>query len=268
MQRIPWLAAALTLGLLAPASAQTIGSRPFAKGTRVTVIGEITSQPRDFGLFREKKVQVAVGPNRTDHTLHLRDARILGVNGRERARSDLRDKMWVRAEGWVGDDPRRIDVDRLQIVGRNFAAYRSSPFFRSDMAEGYVITESVAGEREVFESTKPFRTGQEVVVVAPISSQPKKGGIVNEHKLQVAIGPDKTDYTLHLKDARLYGRNGGEIGVTDLRDRMWLRAEGRVMEDARRIDVRRLEVIATDKETYLHGQYFRTGGELGYIIGR
>ena len=88
-----------TLGILmaavaiaAPAAAQKYGGRPIARGTPVVVIGQISSQPRDYGFFHEGKMQVAVGPELVDHTLHLDGAMIYDRYDREIAKSDLLDK--------------------------------------------------------------------------------------------------------------------------------------------------------------------------------
>src|SRR4051794_2101729 len=44
--------------------------------------------------------------------------------------------------------------------------------------------------------------GTPVVVVGVITSEPK--AIVSENKMQVAVGPARMDYTLHLSDAKMY----------------------------------------------------------------
>src|SRR5437764_15442868 len=45
-----------------------------------------------------------------------------------------------------------------------------------------------------------LREGQQVVVVGEVSSAPKKiAGVKEEQKMQVAVGPTRTDYTLHVK---------------------------------------------------------------------
>ncbi len=255
----------MSLALAGSAAAQEIGARPVDRGTPVVIVGAISSQPRDFGFFHEKKMQVAVGEEKTDHTLHLGNAKFFDASGRELAKSDLLDKWWVRAEGTVMKDPRRINVTRLVVIGKEPTAYRQSSYFRPGHAQGYVVVENVAGAREVLPSTRVFSPGTRVEVLAPISSQPRDAGVGVEEKMQVAIGPDKTDYTLHFDDAQLTGLNGQEAFASGLRDRMWVRAWGRVMEDSRRIQVDRLEVVANDDESYRAGQQFGTGGEFGYI---
>lgn len=266
MKAITPFAIALSVGLAPAALAQETLPKPVDKGTPVVVIGQISSQPRDFGVAREQKMQVAVGPQRTDHTLHLRDAKMFDEAGREIAASDLLDKWWVRAEGQLMKDPRRIDVSRLTVLGREDEAYRRSAHFLPNMSFGYVIAENVAGERQILNSTRPFRKGERVIVVAPITSQPRDAGVTVEEKMQVAIGPSKTDFTLHFDDATLIGLDGNEAEASGLRDKMWVRAEGTVMDDARRIQVSRLQVIASDEPGFRGSSFFRTGGEHGYII--
>jgi len=266
MKRALSLAAALVCGLVVTAGTQGSASpKPITEGTPVTLVGEIKSQPRNAGIVHEHKMQVAVGPSRVDHTLHMDDARIFNDNGKEMAVSDLRDRMWVEAEGTVMSDPRRIKVTRL-VVFPSRERFERSAYFRPGLESGYV--ETVAGSREVFTSTKPFETGERVVLVGRVISQPKNAGIVHEHKMQVAVGPrgEKESYTLHLKDAQMFGVNGQEMHASDFRDRMWVRAEGRVMEDARRVQVDRLQVIASDRPGYTQSRYFHSDEPAGYII--
>jgi len=264
--RIATTAAVIAAAMAASASAQEIGARPIEKGTPVVIIGEVSSQPRDFGFFNERKMQVAVGPEKVDHTLHLRDAKFFDPQGREIAKSDFQDKWWVRAEGVVMSDPRRIDVKRIVVLGKDYNAFRQSAYFRPDFERGFVMAERVAGSREVLPSTRVFAPGTPVQLLAPISSQPKDAGVATEEKMQVAIGPDKTDYTLHFKNATMIGLDGKELTARDLRDRMWVRAYGKVMDDSRRIEVDRLELVASDDETFRSGPHFRQGADYGYII--
>jgi hypothetical protein len=259
-------AAALTFGFTAGTAARADQARPFTEGTPVVIVGEISSQPKNARFAHESKLQVAVGPNKKDHTLHIKDAKIFNANGLELAKSDLVDKMWIRAEGTVMDDARRIKITRMTVLGRDPVAFRTSSVYQPGFENGYV--EKVAGSREVFTSTQPAREGMPVVAVGRISSAPKKAKIVNEGKMQVAIGPDKTDYTLHIDDARIYDSAGREMAKSDLTDDMWVRAEGTFMDDPRRVKVTRLEVVGRTTGDFRTSPSFRTTDEFGYVILR
>jgi hypothetical protein len=63
----------------------------------------------------------------------------------------------------------------------------------------------------------------------------------------------------------MLGLDGKEVFASGLRDRMWIRAEGTVMDDSRRIKVEHLQVIAADDETFRASEHFRTGGGIGSI---
>jgi len=257
---------ALSVGLVAPAVAQEYGARPIDKGTPVVIVGRISSQPRNYGFIHERKLQVAVGSRAVDHTLHVGDAKIYNAQGKEIAKSDLQDKWWVRAEGTVESDPRRIHTTKLTVLGKDPGAYQHSAYYILGRDLGYVIAENVAGSREILPSTRVFAPDTRVMILAPISSQPKNAGVGVEEKLQVAIGPDKLDYTLHLKDATLRDLRGGEVFASGLKDRMWVRAEGRVMDDSRRIEVDRLTVVSDDDEKFRLSPFFGVGGEYGMIV--
>lgn len=120
------------------------------EGTPVVLIGEVTSQPKDYGFMHEKKLQVSTGPSMGEHTLHLSDAVLQDYHGRKRGVSDLHDKMWVRAEGRMMKDSRRIKVTRLEIIGNDRTAYHNSIYFTPQTASGTLttVTSSVAGSRE------------------------------------------------------------------------------------------------------------------------
>jgi hypothetical protein len=263
----------LALALAAPAArAQQIGARPVDPGTPVVLVGEITSEPRRILFRHEGKMQVAVGPEKTDHTLHLAGAEPYDELQQEIAPRDLRDKWWVRASGTLMRDPRRIRVERLEVLGRTWQSYRESAHWQPGLERGYVL--AVAGVRyslpdvRVQPTTRPYRPGDRVVVVAPISSQPRNAGVVAEKKMQVAIGRQRTDYTLHLEGARMMGLDGAALSPRDLRDRMWVRAEGRVMQDARRIEVDSLQVMAPDSEPTGEDADLRPDVEYGYVLPR
>lgn len=243
------------------ARAEVIPPRPFTEGTRVTLVGKITSHPKDF-IIDEDKMQVAVGPDRVDHTLHLNHARIWGYNGKRIKNNDLANGMWVRAEGKIMNDPRRIMVSSLQVIGRNNREYRESAFYRPGLEPGYV--ETVAGSREYYASTKPFRTGDHVTLVGRITSHPKDF-LVDEDKMQVAVGDKGREFTLHLDKATVLNATGSRIKNNDLANDMWVRAEGTVMEDGRRIQVRQIQVLGRSWDQYAGSAWFDADADHGYI---
>jgi hypothetical protein len=147
---LPFLA--LGLGVLAPAAVFATVSKPaakqFAAGTPVVIVGRVSSQPRNATFVHEHKMQVSVGPNRTDYTLHLKGAKIFGPNGAEAQVSDLRDRWWVRAEGRVMDDPKRIEVSKLQVFSKTGDSLKGTAYYKSGLPHGYVT--AVAGSRQTF----------------------------------------------------------------------------------------------------------------------
>jgi len=266
MNRAVPFALALTVGLFAApvprahAAPTTPAGLTFTEGTRVIVVGEITSQPRDIGGKGEEKMQVAIGPERTDHTLHLRNATLIGPGGQKLGADDLKDKTWVRAEGILMKDARRVEVTRLQVLGEGVDAYRQSAFFRSGWTHGYVSTFN----GDLRPSTKPFAEGQSVVVVGMVSSQPRDVAGATEKKMQVAIGSDRTDYTLHMDDAFIVNDAGQKVSIDDIKDKTWIRAEGTVMNDARRVKVSRLHVIG-NQAAFERSAFFRPSFGSGYL---
>lgn len=247
------LGVALMLGTTLPGQARS--PRPFRQGTPVTVVGEISSQPRNATFAREGKMQVAVGAEKVDHTLHLENAKLYGSKGQEIAISDLRDQWWVRANGTLMEDPRRIHVTRLEVIAHDWDGYRKSAAWKPGWERGYVQTK--AGEKQIYPTTRVFPRGTYVVLIGRISSQPRDVAFAHEEKMQVAVGRDRTDFTLHLDGADLRGLQGEEIGVSDLRDKMWVRAEGTVMGDSRRIQVTRLELMGAEHP--LAGLFYAPG---------
>lgn len=245
---------ALTILTTAGANADTMGPRPFTKETQVVLVGQITSQPKDF-IFDEDKMQVAVGPDRVKHTLHLSHAKIWNYNGIRIKDNHLVDKLWVRAEGKIMNDPRRIMVSRVEVIGRNLAEYARSPYYLRGLEPGYV--QAVAGSREYFASTKPFPQGAHVVLLGEVKDR-------DGDRLRVVAGPDQREFTIHLDDASLTGYDGDRIRTRDLRDDMWVRAEGTVMKDGRRIQGTRVQVVGRDWGQYRHSSSF-DGAEQGFI---
>ena len=258
MRKAVPLALALALGMAASAQAQSRKERGFAEGTPVVIVGMVSSQPRDAGFVNEKKMQVAVGTAKRDYTLHLKDAKLYGQHGGELGISDFQDKMWVRAEGRMMDDPRRVAVGRLQVIGKDVPSLAHTAYNRRGFEHGYIMA---TGSPTV---PAEFPQGTPVTVLGRVSSPPK--GEIEEKKMQVAIGQPGTDYTLHFRKAQLIGLHGERIDEDGLNDGMWVRAEGRVMNDPKRIRVTRVQVVGKDQPALVQSAFHRPGLEHGYVM--
>ena len=137
MTRTTPLVIALLLGLVGSVQARHGITGLRAEGTPVAIVGQITSQPRlSLG---EKKFQIALGKKRSDnYTLHFSDADLVGMDGEKIAASDLKDKLWVRAEGTIMDDPHRIKVGRLEVIAKDTVSVKKTRYYRADSAQGYI----------------------------------------------------------------------------------------------------------------------------------
>lgn len=255
---------ALALGLMAGLSSARPADAAVQKGAPVMIVGQISSQPREFPFRYEKKMQVAVGPERKDYTLHIGDAVMFDPSGKRVYASDMLDKFWVRAEGRLMNDGRRIDVERLWVLGKNDAAYTRSTHYQPALHHGFV--ERVAGERQTFRAAPALTAGERVTLVGEVSSQPRDIGFLVEKKMQVAIGPNKTDYTLHSGDAAIFNYHGEKASIDDIQDKMWVYAEGTVMDDPRRIKVTRLQVIGANQAGMKASRFARPGWDHGYLL--
>lgn len=147
------LSTALLIGLGTTASGK--GTTPLLpEGTPVVVVGQVSSPPK--GELNEQKMQVAVGRSRTDYTLHFGDAYVLkGPNGEEIDEDAFDDGQWVRAEGRVMDDSRRIKVSRVRLIStREMASLHGNPYNRRGHSHGYLMWPAgearVAGYRKVY----------------------------------------------------------------------------------------------------------------------
>ena len=150
MSKATFALAALTLGALSASvsAAPRRAAMQYPEGTRVVIVGRVSSQPRNAKFAHERKMQVSVGPNRRDYTLHIDHARILGMNGGVGQVSDLRDRWWVRAEGRVMDDPKRIEVSSVRVISKSRDSLVGTNYNRTGMPHGYVT--AVAGSRESY----------------------------------------------------------------------------------------------------------------------
>jgi hypothetical protein len=107
--------------------------------------------------------------------------------------------------------------------------------------------------------------GTAVVIVGRIASPPR--GEINEQKMQVAVGPQGVEYTLHFRGSKvLKGPNGEHVDEDPFDEGQWVRGEGRIMGDPRRIKVSRIRLISTREMSSLRGNpYNRRGFSHGYL---
>lgn len=126
------------LALAVPAGAQRSGKTSYPEGTWVVVVGRVTSEPKR--TTDEEKMQVGIGPEKTDYTLHLSTAVAKGKKGRLVDEDRFNEGTWVRAEGRVMDDPRRIKVNRIRMIGlKGRPSLRGLPYYRRGFSQGYVV---------------------------------------------------------------------------------------------------------------------------------
>lgn len=143
------------LGVMSAAQAEKPHTR-LPEGTPVVIVGQVSSPPK--GEIDEQKMQIALGPHKVDYTLHLNRAAVLkGPNGEQIDEDAFDDGQWVRAEGRVMDDPRRIMVSRIRLVTtRELPSLRGTPYYRRGLAQGYLMwpygEARVAGYRRVYRS--------------------------------------------------------------------------------------------------------------------
>jgi len=258
MRTLP-LVLALTMGLAAWAQAQAPerSAGGFPEGTPVVVVGEISSQPKD--IVNERKMQVAIGPGKVDYTLHLSDASLFGYHGQKLGADDLDDKMWVRAEGKVMDDPRRIKVTRLQVVGKDLPSLKQSAFYRPGFDQGYVM--AVAGSRQVFPATPTaIFAPAPMVVVGKVSDD--TGTSNKTRKIQVDAAGNT--WTLHVPDdAMVRDARDKKISVHEIHKGQWVRAHGWRTGDLR-MRVERLENVGA-QEAFRASTFYRTEFPFGYV---
>jgi hypothetical protein len=232
----------------------------FREGNRVVVIGRVSSPPS--GAVNEQKMQVAVGPTRTDYTLHFRDARTYGLAGQEVDEDAFDDGQWVRAEGVIMDDPRRVRVDRVQIIAdKDAPSIASSIFFRPGLDYGYVTPLSaVAGVRQTFPYTAETRFAAPFTLVGRVSDD--TGAFESTRRVQVMSGGN--EWTLNVnEDALVRDGKGERISVHEIDEGQWVRATGWQTDDLR-MRVISIENIGSD-EAFRASRYWRTAYPVGYF---
>jgi hypothetical protein len=268
------LAAVLALGLTVAAQAKERGPKPvspavagseqgakgfrFEKGTPVVVLGEITSPPKlSLG---EEKMQVAIGPSRTDYTLHFDGAEVLSINGKRLDEEGLDDGMWVRAEGHVMSSPRRIRITRMQVVAKDRAQLPQSAHFRPGLEHGYIT--SVAGTRQILPDIGQRARAVPMLLIGQVSDA--TGAFETTRRIQVKSAGN--EWTLHVpREAPVVGAKGEAISVHEIKTGQWIRVQGWRTDDLR-LEVTRIENIGK-AEALRTSAYYREGAPLGYAEG-
>jgi hypothetical protein len=285
MKRWFALAFALTTGLAAVSQAQTphqgfsrdisaavgllassqqpdkaTAAPPLKEGQPVVLVGEVTSAPKKIaGLHQEQKMRVAVGPARVDYTLHLGHAMMLGTSGQKMAASDMGRRMWVRAEGTVMNDPRRIQVTKLQLIGKDLPGLQRTAFYRPGFDQGYVM--AVAGSRQFYPETPGVVfTPPALAIVGKVSED--TGPLETTRKIQVAAAGNT--WTVDVpKDTPIFDSSGKKISVHEIAKGQWLRAHGWQTGDLR-VRSARIEEIGA-QEAFLTAPFYRAAEPLGYV---
>jgi len=255
MRRIlPWVTAIL-LSLSSVAQARE-RAPAFPQGTAVLVVGEVTSPPKT--RLGEQKMQVAVGLEHTDYTLHFFGAQVLGVNGRPLDEGDFHHGMWVRAEGRIMNDSRRVKVGRLQVIASDRASLARSALLPPGQEQGYIT--SVAGTRQTIPegaaaSVRPSPT----VIVGRVGQDYHPRGLAMGISVQAA----GTEWRLEFpEEARLIDRQGGAVSADQILPGQWVRVLGWRTDDLR-LRVARVEQIGKDA-ALRRSSLYRVGSPLGY----
>ena len=256
---LPLAAVVMLAGLLAPQRANSAETRFISEGTPVVLVGRVESQPRNLGIIHERKMQVAVGPEKTEYTLHLRGAKFFSATGEEYHVSDLRDGFWVRAEGRAMDDPQRIKVDRLTVLGDDRYDLGRSAFFRPGYGQGYVM--SVAGERLVYPAATGARVYPErgLTLVGRVTDDTGPGQATRKIHVDAA----GNEWTLDVpRNAMVVDEAGKEISVHEVHQGQWIQVSGRQTDDLR-MRVGRLHEIGP-QDVYQKSTYYHSTWPLGY----
>jgi hypothetical protein len=251
----------IPLAVIRQAATPPAAPVPLREGQPVIVVGEITSAPkRVAGVREERKMQVGIGPAKLDYTLHIGEAEMLDVYGKKLGTDDLVDKMWIRATGTVMDDPRRVKVTKLQIVGKDLPSLQQSAFYRTGYDQGYVM--AVAGSRQVI----PAPAGTTVLTAAPLVIVGKvaddTGPLENTRKIQVDASGNT--WTADVpKDTPIFDTKGQKISVHEIAKGQWVRLHGWQTDDLR-LRSARIENVGAD-EAFRTSAYFREGAPMGYV---
>lgn len=228
---------------------------PFVKGTPVVVIGKVTSPPKT--RLGEQKLQVAVGPEHSDYTLHFFRAQVLGLDGRPLEEGGFHHRMWLRAEGVVMNDPRRIKVSRLQVIAKDREGLAHTAYLPAGVGQGYI--ESVSGSRQ----STPGPAGRNERAV-PILVVGRAGGFTSSGG---AAGPTLkaagVEWSVELpEEARIVDRLGSTITASQIQPDLWVRVQGWRTGELH-VRAERVTLIGTNG-AWRASRFYRTEQPLGY----
>jgi hypothetical protein len=157
------------------------------------------------------------------------------------------------------NDPRRIKVTRLQVIGKDLPSLQSSAFHRPGFEQGYVV--AVAGSREVFPATRGtvFSPGP-LLIVGKVSSD--TGPLEATRKIKVDAAGNA--WTIDVpRDTPLFDEQGEKISVHEIAKGQWVRVHGWQKDDLR-LRAARVQNIGLD-EVYRVGAFYRVSEPLGYV---
>ena len=257
MKQMTALAAAFAVLLALPAVAKHGRSSGLSQGAQVVLVGQVSSPPK--GAINEQKMQVAVGPERTDYTLHFRGAQLIGLQGQKIDEDGFNDGQWVRAEGTLMDDPRRIRVSRVQVIGTKENGYETTAFAHPGFNQGYLM--AVAGSRQTYYPTAqvPYRE-REVTLVGRVTDDTDPGNITRKIQVQAA----GNEWTLNVpKRATVLDAKGEKISVHEIDKGQWVRVTGTQIGDLR-LRVDRVEEIGAPA-VFEKSNFFRSDWPMGYV---
>jgi hypothetical protein len=257
MKQITAFVAAIAVLWALPTGAKDRPASGLSQGARVVLVGQVSSPPK--GEINEQKMQVAVGSERIDYTLHFRNAQLFGLQGQKIDEDGLDDGQWVRAEGAMMDDPRRVQVSRVQVIGTKEGGYETSAFSHPGFSHGYLM--AVAGSRQTYypNAQTPFRE-REVMLVGKITDDTDPANTIRKVQVQAA----GNEWTLHVpKRATVLDAKGEMISVHEIDQGQWVRVTGIQTGDLR-LRVTRLENIGAG-EVFQKSNFFRSEWPMGYV---
>lgn len=257
MKPIIALVAALAVALTMPTSAKDQHAAGLSPGAHVVLVGQISSPPK--GEINEQKMQVAIGSDRSDYTLHFRNAKLFGLQGQKIDEDGLDDGQWVRAEGTMMDDPRRVQVSRVQVIGTKEQGYKETAFSHPGYSTGYLM--AVAGSRQTYypDASVPFRE-REMTLVGRVVDDTDPANTTRKIQVQAA----GNEWTLNVpKRATVLDAKGEKISVHEIDQGQWVRVSGFQIGDLR-MRVNRMENIGAE-EVFQKSNFFRSQWPMGYV---
>lgn len=111
------------------------------------------------------------------------------------------------------------------------------------------------------QDTQGFRSGAQAVIVAPLQADLAPGA----GNVQLAVGPDRTMYTLNLgAGVRAFDATGKALTAGPIRRGSWIRATGTIGSDPRSLQITNVEVIGQGPEAEASA-FYRRGFPTGYV---